>query len=195
MIQRGEVIPDELAAEVALIINDHLQQQPPSETPDLGETAPVPEEANLLWHLSGRNPEAFIQYLRNYPNPEMQAILRDPERLQQLIGQLQGQSPAAAVLPESRDNIPKAQLNSSNVYGSRYDPKSQKLHVRFNSGSVYEYDGVPSYVFNAFRHGSAPATTRGHNRWGTWWRGKQPSLGASLNEYIKKAGYAYRRLR
>ena len=33
------------------------------------------------------------------------------------------------------------------------------------------------------------------NQYGRWWRGKNPSLGAALNQYIKAGNFNYRRLR
>ncbi len=93
------------------------------------------------------------------------------------------------------DGIPHADLNSSNVWGANYDPKSGKMKVRFHGGSEYEYDGVPQAIFDAFIHGNADARTNGRNRYGRWWRGKNPSLGAALNQYIKAGGFNYRRIR
>jgi len=53
---------------------------------------------------------------------------------------------------------------------------------------------VPPQVFNQFQQGSIPAKTEGENNYGMWWRGKQPSLGASLYELIKQQNYPYQRI-
>lgn len=197
MISNGEQIPDELASQVAQIIQSRveelsqIEQAPPSIPPT---TQPPSDETQLLWILSGRQPEAFINYLRTYPGAEFQQLLNDPSRLQQVVGQLQQSHPIEAIPQQQQDGIPHSDLQSSNIYGSRYDPKTGRLFVRFQSGSVYKYDGVPPYVFNAFRNGAAEARTNGQNRHGRWWRGKTPSLGAAFWGYIRQAGYPYQRL-
>lgn len=99
---------------------------------------------------------------------------------------------------------PEPQMNqgmdSSNVYGFGYDPKNERLLVKFNGkdqrddGPVYGYDKVPKVIFDLFQQGAVPARTDGSNRWGRWWRGKVPSLGASLYTLIKNGPYPYQRL-
>lgn len=157
----------------------------------LGE-APIPA-AQLLWILSGQQPEVFVQYLKEFPSPETQNLLNNPTELERNIVFLsrmmpQGTSPTV-------DGIEKNPLNSSNVWGSKFDPQTGRLLVKFRSGSVYEYDGVPENIYKAFQQGSASAKTNGRNQYGVWWVGKNPSLGAALNQYIKAAGFPYRRLR
>ena len=91
-------------------------------------------------------------------------------------------------------------MPSSNVEGFSYDDKNNRLFVRFlddypnRNGPVYAYENVPPVIFNLFRHGSIPARTNGKNRWGSWWKGKVPSIGASLYSLIKTQGYDYRRV-
>ena len=89
---------------------------------------------------------------------------------------------------------------SSNVNSFKYDPDNRQLFVKFHgkdtadSGPTYLYQGVPQNIFNLFRTGAVPARTNGRNRWGRWWRGKVPSIGASLYTLIKNQGYDYRRV-
>jgi hypothetical protein len=97
--------------------------------------------------------------------------------------------------PAEQDSIPKADLNSSNIYGFSYDPKSKSLYVRFQGGNVYGYEGVPPQIFRVFQAGAIPAKTDGQNEYGSWWVGKRPSLGASFYELIKKGGYPYQKLK
>lgn len=91
-------------------------------------------------------------------------------------------------------------MPSSNVEGFAYDPKTNKLMVRFlgdypnRNGPIYAYEGVSPVIFDLLRKGAVPARTDGQNRWGKWWRGKTPSLGASLFTLIKNGGYPYQRL-
>lgn len=89
---------------------------------------------------------------------------------------------------------------SSNIHSFGYDDKTGKLLVRFQGeypnqdGPMYGYQGVPKQIFELFKRGAISAKTTGHNEWGEWWKGKNPSLGASMFELIKKGGYPYQRL-
>lgn len=168
------------------------QQPPPPGVPQIPQNAPS-ADAQLLWILSGQQEQAFISYLRSFPTAATQALLRDPQALSRTMEQL------SAMMPQGEqpvvDGIQHADLNSSNVWGSAYDPKTRKMKVRFQGGSEYEYDGIPPNIYNAFIHGNAEARTRGQNQYGRWWPHKNPSLGAALNQYVKAGGFNYRRLR
>lgn len=89
---------------------------------------------------------------------------------------------------------------SSNVECFAYDPKTNKLMVRFlgehpnRNGPIYAYEGVPPVIFDLLRKGAVPARTDGKNKWGKWWKGKVPSLGASMFTLIKNGGYNYQRV-
>ena len=153
----------------------------------------VPDIARQLWALSRGNPDIFTAYARSYPNPELQQIAQNPAQLNALMNQI---NETQTELPLGHaDGINQAPLQSSNVYGFRYDPLRRVLTTRFQNGSVYKYDGVPRQIFEMFAHGDGVARTTGSNRWGRWWRGKFPSLGAALNELIKLGGYPYQRVR
>lgn len=192
--QAGQ-IADELSAEemtqVLNVFNEAIQviqeqqQIPPT-------AAPLPLGADLLWILAGGKEDAFIQYLRTYPNPSLNALASNPAALASTIDQLSQRLPQGA--PESKDGVDKAPINSSNIYGFKYDPKTGRLLVRFQSGSVYGYIGVPAGVFKVFQQGAVPAKTSGQNKHGSWWIGKLPSLGAAFYEMIRNGGYPYQRL-
>lgn len=160
--------------------------QPPQAPPG------VPDAARLLWILSGGDPQHFANYLHTFPDPTMNALMSNPAQLQRIVAQLQAEN------PQQRNGqiagVPQAALQSSNVWGFQYEPKSKKLRVRFQSGAIYDYDGVPPFVFQLFQSGAHPCTTTGQNRYGRWWRSKQPSLGSALNAFIKLGGYPYHRL-
>ena len=104
-----------------------------------------------------------------------------------------------APLAAPTENIQEA-MPSSNVEGFSYDDKSGKLLVRFlgdypnRQGSIYAYGGVPREIFDMFQKGAVPARTDGQNRWGKWWKGKVPSIGASLYTLIKERGYPYQKV-
>lgn len=187
-IQNGEVLSDEFLSMVAQELN--LTTDRITELNEIIQgTHPG---AQLLWILAGQNPDAFINYLRTFPDPELNALLRNPSQLAATIQNLQRTMPQGE-LP-SADGIPHAPLNSSNIYGFRYDQKSGRLLVRFQSGSVYGYQGVPPGVFKVFQEGAVPATTNGQNKFGKWWTGKIPSLGAAFYQLIRSGGYPYVRL-
>ncbi len=200
MSESGEEIPDDLQGIVANSINDLLEQideararqQPPVVPPQPLEN-PVSNDAQLLWVLSGQQPQAFISYLRTFPTPATQALLNNPQQLNSTIEHLsrtmpQGEQPVV-------DGIPHSDLNSSNIWGARYDQRTGRMRVRFQGGSEYEYEGVPRNIFNAFIQGNAVARTNGQNQYGRWWRGKSPSAGAGFHQYIRQGNFPYRRIR
>lgn len=39
--------------------------------------------------------------------------------------------------------------DSSTIAAIRYDPRTELLDIRFTSGSVYRYEGVPEFVYRA----------------------------------------------
>lgn len=178
---------------------EQQKQNAPNEQTTNGNSAqlsqPTSYDSRFLWILAGRQPQAFISYLRNFPTPSTQSLLKDPGQLNATIEQLQREMPSEGRETLVEDGIAHAPLQSSNVWGARYDPRTGQMRVRFQGGSVYEYDGIPRAIFDAFIHGNAEATTKGQNQYGRWWRGKNPSLGAALNQYVKQGGFNYRRIR
>ena len=167
------------------------QPTPPQPEPQ-GIGAPPSADAQLLWVLSGSQEDAFLQYLQEYQTPETQALLRNPAELERVVQFLH------AMMPMGRqpvvDGMQHADLNSSTIWGHQYDPSTGKMKVRFQGGAEYEYDGIPANIYRAFSDGSAAAKTDGQNQYGRWWQGKNPSLGAAMNQYIKQGGFPYRRL-
>ncbi len=118
------------------------------------------------------------------------------------IDQLRSENPAESLQPSTQEQQKPqtAGMPSSNVEGFAYDDKRGRLLVRFlgkypqRNGPVYAYGGVPKQIFDLFQKGAVPARTDGQNKWGKWWKGKVPSLGASLFTLIKQQGYPYQRL-
>lgn len=154
--------------------------------------APIPDSARLLWELAGRNPEPFAKYIQQFPAPELQLIASSPNRILETVEKLQREMPPERL--GEADGIPEAWLNSSNVYGYQYDPRTQKLQVRFNNGGIYEYDSIPKEIYDLFNAGAIPARTDGENEYGSWWKGKQPSLGATFYWLIREGGFPYKKL-
>lgn len=91
-------------------------------------------------------------------------------------------------------------MPSSNVEGFAYDDKNNQLYVRFlgkhpdRNGPIYSYKGVPPVMFELFRRGAIPARTDGSNKWGKWWKGKVPSMGASVHTLLKLGNFPYERV-
>ncbi len=195
LAQRGKPLSKELKAMLVKVMDHAATRITQLRQEDAQRTSqtPIPDTANLLWILAGGQPEAFVSYLREFPDPQLNAILQNPTHLVQIIEQLQRNNPIKHLGQE--DGIQQANLQSSNVYGFRFNPQTKKMQVRFQEGAVYEYDDIPDVIFNLFSHGNASAKTTGSNRFGAWFRGKNPSLGAALNQYIKQGGYAYRKLK
>lgn len=205
VMQSGEALSDEfqgmIAQTLSALVNkiDELRQNDTSNQPQPNEQrqssleSPVSADAQLLWILSGQQPQAFISYLRTFPTPATSQLVSNTSQLNATIAQLQQMMPQGQ--PSHIDGIPHADLNSSNIWGANYDPRSGKMRVRFQGGSEYEYDGVPENIFRAFIKGNASARTKGKNQHGRWWVGKNPSLGAAMNQYIKSGGFNYRKIR
>lgn len=200
MLQSGERLSDDIQGRIADEINftteridtlrQEIGQRPPVQPPTRG---PEPVGVDLLWQLASGDETAFIGYLRTFPDPALNALLRNPTQLQQTIADLQRRMPPGQQ-PTSQEGIPHADINSSNIYGFRYNPKTGRLMVRFQGGSIYGYEGVPAGVFKNFAQGAVPAKTTGANNFGRWWIGKAPSIGASFYELIRNGGYPYTKL-
>lgn len=201
VMQSGEELSDEFQGVLAQTIGnlyERIEQsrQQPEQPPTQDRVAPPPHyDSRLLWILSGRNPEAFTQYLRTYPTAGTANLLANPDLLNSTIQQLSASMPPGEHETLMEGDVPHADLQSSNIWGALYNQKTGKMKVRFQGGSEYEYDGVPKNIFNAFIHGQASARTDGENQYGRWWKNKNPSLGASFNQYIKEGNFPFRRIR
>lgn len=110
-------------------------------------------------------------------------------------------SPADSLPPNNEPlQLDAGPFPSSNVNSFKYDPRSQKLFVKFHgkdsadSGPIYGYENVPKNIYDVFARGGVAPMTSGSNRYHTWIRGVTPSLGASLYALVKQGGYPYQRL-
>ena len=137
--------------------------------------------------------------------PDLKALLVEvmehaASRIQQLRQQEQ-QEPVEGLAPTAQAEPPLDQsMPSSNIHSFGYDDKTGRLLVKFQgdypqeNGPIYGYRGIPKQIFDLFQKGAVPARTNGKNKWGKWFKGKVPSLGASLYTLIKGGGYPYERL-
>lgn len=147
----------------------------------------------------------YIQKKGSLSEEEKLSIAQALDHAANRITQLRQEQQAAqqteqAVPPPTPPQEQQGQIPSSNINRFAYDPKTRSLLVKFQgdypqeNGPVYQYSNVPEQVFEVFRRGAIPAKTNGSNRWGRWWRGKSPSLGASFYEAIRQGGYPYQRV-
>jgi hypothetical protein len=190
-------LDDQEAGQIAQFLNEAL-----ASIQQLNETGPAPQKpqlppgVELLWILSGNDPNAFVNYLRTYPGPGLKELAANPTQLANVIEQLQRFNPQREIT-EGADGIQNTMYPSSNVAGLKYNPNTHKLLVKFHGVEkepIYQYEGVPRQIFEFLRHGNAIAQTKGKNRWGEWWKGKSPSIGRGVVDYLIKSGYNYRRL-
>ncbi len=144
---------------------------------------------------------AFLEQRGSSLNVESQRALGDLlQNVLQLIQEEQADEEPPITPPGGGEPELNPAMPSSNVEGFAYDDKSGRLLVRFlgkhpnRNGPIYGYSGVPKQVFDMFRKGAVPARTDGQNKWGKWWKGKVPSMGASLYTLIKTQNYPYQRL-
>ncbi len=141
----------------------------------------------------------FLQSKGGGINVESQQALG--QMLQSILQviQRQGQGPGLPPIPPQTPDINPA-MPSSNVEGFAYDDQNNQLLVRFlgkhpnRNGAIYAYQGVPREIFDLFQKGAVPARTDGQNKWGRWWKGKVPSMGASMYTLIKQQGYPYQKV-
>lgn len=193
--QNGENLDQESQQQLAAFLQDVMtfveSYQAPQE-PSVPTETPIPPSAELLWILAGGQQNAFISFLGTYPDQALNALARNPAQLESVVERLETTMPQGR--HEVRDGVEQAPIGSSNIWGFKYNPKSGRLLVRFQSGSVYGYNGVPPTVFRIFQEGAIPAKTNGQNAHGRWWQGKIPSLGAAFYELIRNGGYEYQRL-
>jgi hypothetical protein len=65
-------------------------------------------------------------------------------------------------------------VNSSNLVSIGYDAERKVLEIEFNTGSVYQYNGVPESVYRGLMSAS--------------------SHGQYFDQEIKKGGYSFNRV-
>ncbi len=121
------------------------------------------------------------------------------ELLKNILQIISEQGQETSLTPPDKISLSRP-MPSSNVHSFGYDPKNERLLVKFQgdypnqNGPVYGYDKVPKVIFDMFQKGAIPARTNGQNKWGKWWKGKVPSIGASMYTLIKQGGYQYQKL-
>lgn len=193
-------LDDEEAGQITQFLQETfaiLQEIGSRQPPGPPNQPPLPPGVELLWILSGNEPNAFVNYLRTYPGPGLRELAANPNRLAQVIERLQAQGPPGQPA-QDKEGMDQPMYQSSTVSALKYDPQHKKLFIKFHSEDeepIYQYDNVPPQIFELLKHGNAIAKTTGQNQWGKWWKGKTNTIGGALNSWIKKAGFPYTRIR
>lgn len=52
----------------------------------------------------------------------------------------------------------RVSVSSSNIRSIGYDAESMTLEIEFNSGAVYQYQGVPQVEYDAFMNAGSKGT-------------------------------------
>lgn len=88
----------------------------------------------------------------------------------------------------------KGRVQSSNVKGYKYDTENKTLIITFNDNSEYLYEFIEFEEFEAISKGDAICTTEGSNKFGSWFVGKTPSVGAAIWRWLIRKGAWYTKL-
>lgn len=192
LIEQLPSVINELSPEEFKIVQDTLSLARERVSEELvSEEDRIPKGAEFLYLLAGGDPKAFAKYAKQVPDANINRIAANRTTLDNALNKLQG---SIQISKGEEAGIPQAGLQSSTVYGFKYSPKNKRLFVKFQGDGVYKYDNVPSVIARLFMDGASRAKTQGSNRYGAWWQGKKPSLGAALNQHIKNLGFPYQKI-
>ena len=78
-------------------------------------------------------------------------------------------------------------ISSSNVVAVTFDPVNNLLFILFKGGALYEYKEFPFDKYKKILRGESNATTNDIRDPKRWWKGKFPSVGAAVWEYIRRS--------
>ena len=194
LIEQLPSVINELSPEEFKVVQDTLSLARERVSEELvSEEDRIPKGAEFLYLLAGGDPKAFAKYAKQVPDANINRIAANKTTLDNALNKLQGIFQNRISKGEEA-GIPQAGLQSSTVYGFKYSPRNKRLFVKFQGDGVYKYDNVPSTIANLFMNGAAMAKTQGSNKFGAWWKGKKPSLGAALNQHIKNLGFPYQKI-
>lgn len=84
-------------------------------------------------------------------------------------------------------------IQSSNVRKIMYNDETKEMFIQFQDRSIYTYFNVSMNLFLDVSGGKATCITSGQNKYGRWWVGKTPSVGASVHKNLVKAGVKYKK--
>ena len=84
-------------------------------------------------------------------------------------------------------------IRSSNVKKIMYNDETKEMFIQFQDKSIYTYFSVPFQLFLDVSGGRATCITSGENKYGVWYVGKTPSVGAAVHRFLIKKGVKYRK--
>lgn len=87
----------------------------------------------------------------------------------------------------------RSNVTSSNVDRLMYNDENRELVIKFNDGAYYTYYDIDFTDFVSVFEGYGICKTTGSNRYGTWYIGKFPSVGAAVYDILVKSGKKYSR--
>ena len=79
--------------------------------------------------------------------------------------------------------------DSSNVKKILYQDETSEMTIQFHSGNIYTYYEIDFALFQEVLNGAGICRTEGENRWGSWFVGKTPSVGAAVNQLLDGVRY------
>ena len=80
--------------------------------------------------------------------------------------------------------------DSSNVKKIMYNDEIRQMVIQFHSGDLYTYYDIDFALFQEVMNGAGICRTEGSNRWGSWYVGKTPSVGAAVNQLLDGVRYS-----
>jgi len=85
----------------------------------------------------------------------------------------------------------RSKPNSSNVKNIMYNDETKEMVIEFNSGEKYTYSNIDFSQFQRVFSGAGVCRTEGENKWGSWFVGKTPSVGAAVYQTLVLKGVPY----
>lgn len=73
-------------------------------------------------------------------------------------------------------------VSSTNVKKVKYDTVTKELTIQFEDNSIYTYYNVPEAIYTNVVDGQAGTK-----------KGKYPSVGAAVHDYLINGGYQYKK--
>jgi hypothetical protein len=74
-----------------------------------------------------------------------------------------------------------------------YNDVTREMVIKFNDGAYYTYFDVDFTLFQDVLDGNASCITEGENKFGSWYIGKSPSVGAAVYDLLVENGVRYQR--
>jgi len=84
-------------------------------------------------------------------------------------------------------------IPSANVRRIVYNDETKEMVIQFQDKSIYTYFEVPFQTFLNVSGGEATCITTGENKYGSWFVGKNPSVGAAVWRYLRDSNIRYKK--